>query len=285
MSKVSVYDQGWIDLVFEGRNKKYGAYQLRQQQSRTTLFALLSGIGLLLALVGVPAAVNYFAPVSATAENIIDKPIEPTEMIIPVEDNKPIPAEPEQPKVDNATPPAAAPPRAEPTIQYIPMRPSATPDPVDPPTVDQLANATISNNTSDGDGSDNFSTGGPVGNGEPVSTGTATGTESGDGVMPSVRLEVQPQFPGGLDKFYKKVSDEFEAPQTAEHITLRVYVSFVVEKDGSMSNITVLRDPGYGAGKEAIRVLKSIKTKWSPGKINNKAVRTAYNLPITINVK
>jgi protein TonB len=49
-----------------------------------------------------------------------------------------------------------------------------------------------------------------------------------------------------------------------------------------MTDIQVKRDPGYGLGKEAIRVLKSLKTKWAPGMIDGKAVRTAYNLPITV---
>jgi len=61
-----------------------------------------------------------------------------------------------------------------------------------------------------------------------------------------------------------------------------VYVSFVIERDGSMTDIQVKRDPGYGLGKEAVRVLKSIKTKWAPGMIAGKPVRTAYNLPITV---
>jgi protein TonB len=56
----------------------------------------------------------------------------------------------------------------------------------------------------------------------------------------------------------------------------------VIEKDGSMTNIHVKRDPGYGLGKEAIRVLKSLRTKWTPGIINSKPVRTAYDLPITV---
>ncbi|MNT81451.1 Gram-negative bacterial tonB protein [compost metagenome] len=61
-------------------------------------------------------------------------------------------------------------------------------------------------------------------------------------------------------------------------------MSFVIEKDGSMTDIQVKKDPGYGLGKEAVRVLKSLKTKWSPGMMQGKAVRTAYNLPITIQI-
>jgi protein TonB len=56
----------------------------------------------------------------------------------------------------------------------------------------------------------------------------------------------------------------------------------VVEKDGSMSDIQVKNDPGYGLAKEAIRVLKSLKTKWTPGMIGAKPMRTSYNLPITV---
>jgi protein TonB len=49
-----------------------------------------------------------------------------------------------------------------------------------------------------------------------------------------------------------------------------------------MTDIKVIKDPGYGMGKEAIRVLKSLKTKWTPGIINSKPVRTSYNLPISV---
>jgi protein TonB len=61
-------------------------------------------------------------------------------------------------------------------------------------------------------------------------------------------------------------------------------VSFVIEKDGSMTDIQVIGNPGYGLDREAVRVLKSIKTKWSPGIINSKVVRTAFNLPIIVQI-
>ena len=63
---------------------------------------------------------------------------------------------------------------------------------------------------------------------------------------------------------------------------MSVSVSFVIEKDGSMTDIKVLRNPGYGLDKEAIRVLKALKTKWKPGVKNGKYVRTQYTLPIKI---
>ncbi|MNX39750.1 Gram-negative bacterial tonB protein [compost metagenome] len=91
-----------------------------------------------------------------------------------------------------------------------------------------------------------------------------------------------PEFPGGMAKFYTYVGNNFQKPELDAEKTLRVYVSFVIERDGSITDITVIKDPGYGLGKEAIRVLKSIKAKWTPGILNGKTVRTAYNLPITI---
>ena len=91
-----------------------------------------------------------------------------------------------------------------------------------------------------------------------------------------------PEFPGGIKKFYTYVGNNFEKPELDSENAIRVSVSFVIEKDGSMTDIKVLKDPGYGLGAEAIRVLKSLKTKWSPGMFEGKAVRTSYNLPITI---
>jgi protein TonB len=62
-------------------------------------------------------------------------------------------------------------------------------------------------------------------------------------------IEVKPEFPGGMAKFYKYVGDNYRAPEE-EGLRGKVYVTFVVEKDGSLTDIKVLRDIGYGTGKE-----------------------------------
>ncbi len=98
-------------------------------------------------------------------------------------------------------------------------------------------------------------------------------------------LDPQPEFPGGIAEFMKLVIKEFRVPDVKEDKPLRVYVQFVIETDGSMSGFKILRDPGYGLGNEAIRALKTITTKWTPGKINGKEVRTSYSMPITVNLK
>jgi protein TonB len=126
--------------------------------------------------------------------------------------------------------------------------------------------------------------------GTGVGTGTSTGTGTGvdapsvpnNTIMNSAVLDKKPEFPGGINKFYTYVGNNFEKPELDSEMAIRVSVSFVIEKDGSMTDIRVIKDPGYGLGAEAIRVLKSLKTKWSPGILDGKAVRTSYNLPITI---
>ena len=93
-------------------------------------------------------------------------------------------------------------------------------------------------------------------------------------------LDVLPEFPGGINKFYAYVGNNFEKPEIEE--TVSVFMSFVIEKDGSMTDIKVLRNPGYGLDKEAIRVLKSLRTKWKPGIKNGVPVRVLYTLPIKV---
>lgn len=99
-------------------------------------------------------------------------------------------------------------------------------------------------------------------------------------------IEVKPDFPGGMEKFFKFVDNNFKYPQDAEIANIdlngkKVYATFVVEKDGSFTDIKILRDAGYGTGAEAIRVLKKCP-KWIPGEQNGKKVRVLYSVPITI---
>lgn len=279
MSKVSIFDQGWTDLVFEGRNKSYGAYQLRRENPKTTIIALITGIALLIAAVSIPVMVNYFkAPQAVHVPSpSITEPITPVELEFL---KKPEPPKPE-PLVQQA--PAAKPASSTPQVKFTtPVVTSATPD--DLPTQDDLDNANPGSVNDPGDGLNNIAIGASgTSDGEPGGTGTAN-EDTGNSIEIAGTLDEAPAYPGGLEAFYKKVGREFNAPRTERKATLKVFVSFVVEKDGSMTNIRAVNDPGYGMGKEAIRVLQSIKTKWKPGKKNGKTVRTAYSLPITVNV-
>lgn len=90
---------------------------------------------------------------------------------------------------------------------------------------------------------------------------------------------------GGLKGFYNYVNKHFKIPKIKKNMTARIYISYIIEKDGSMSNIKILRDPGYGLGDEAMRVLKNMNKKWIPGiNAEGETVRSNYTLPITINI-
>ena len=96
------------------------------------------------------------------------------------------------------------------------------------------------------------------------------------------QVELQPSFPGGDAEMYKFLAANIKYPATAaeEGVTGRVIVTFIVEKDGSLSNVKVLRGKHPDLDKEAIRIVKAMP-KWIPGKRNNEVVRVSYNLPIT----
>lgn len=93
-------------------------------------------------------------------------------------------------------------------------------------------------------------------------------------------IDVRPEFPGGLAEFYKYVGKNYKTPNV-KNLKGKVFVTFVIEKDGSLSDIKVIRDIGLGTGQEAIRVLKECP-KWIPGEQNGQKVRVLYSLPISI---
>ncbi|MBP5542259.1 MAG: energy transducer TonB [Bacteroidales bacterium] len=94
-------------------------------------------------------------------------------------------------------------------------------------------------------------------------------------------VEEDPEFPGGLEALNKYLAENIKYPQLAKenNITGRVYVTFVVEKNGTVANVKVLRDIGGGCGAEAVRVVKAMP-KWKPGKQRGQPVRTQYNVPV-----
>ena len=94
-------------------------------------------------------------------------------------------------------------------------------------------------------------------------------------------VEVMPQFPGGQTAMLKYIMENIKYPKQImeEGIQGRVTVSFIVEKDGRVSNVRLLRSVQPALDKEAIRVVKSMP-KWTPGKHNGKPVRVRFNLPV-----
>lgn len=95
----------------------------------------------------------------------------------------------------------------------------------------------------------------------------------------SAGIEKKPEFPGGIEKFYEFIRNNYIAP--SKGVKGNVYVTFIIEIDGSLSDIKVLRDLGYGTAAEVIRVMSKCPN-WIPGEQNGQKVRTTYSLPIPI---
>lgn len=94
-----------------------------------------------------------------------------------------------------------------------------------------------------------------------------------------------PKGSEGMLGFYKQFAHSFRAPSVGNGVNqIRVMLSFVIEKDGSFTDVKVLRDPGYGVANEAIRVLKSMPY-WTPAILDGKPVRSQFTLPITIQIR
>lgn len=270
MSKLSIYETGWINLVFQDRNKEYGAYQLRMESTKTALTALFMGVLLLSGLLSIPVVMTYMDSNKGTSITIP----EPTSTIVQLTEIIP-----------NEVQPKESLPKIKTKKVDIPVTSAALVNPEIVKTTEanqdiakNTDNTTVTTSTSEGTGIIGLNPTTSAGNG----TATSPPIDLGNTIVSSVTLDKLPEFPGGISKFYNYVGNNFEKQELDGSGSIRVYVSFVIERDGSMTDIQVKKDPGYGLGKEAVRVLKSLKTKWSPGMIDGKAVRTAYNLPITV---
>jgi protein TonB len=99
-------------------------------------------------------------------------------------------------------------------------------------------------------------------------------------------VEEMPQYPGGEDALMDYVSKNVVYPSEAQEkgISGRVFVGFIVEKDGSVSNVKVLRGIGGGCDEEAVRVISGLP-KWKPGKQDGKPVRVSYQMPINFKLQ
>lgn len=265
MNSIDLFEKSWIDLVFEGRNQAYGAYQLRRESSKTTIRAFFFSLLFFGLALSIPFAMRSFATKDTT------KPAEEFSVVVKLSDIKP----------DLPKPAKAAMPIAKKEIAEIDERQLVDPEIVKATEADNIAKNT--------DNTPSATTPNPEGSGtaptliNPVGipTGTAT-TTTGNTIEKTTSLDKHPEFPGGMARFYSYVGNNFVKTDIGDEKTIRIYVSFVIERDGSMTDIKVPRDPGFGLGNEAIRVLKSLKTKWQPGIIDGQPVRTAYSLPITV---
>lgn len=273
MSKIGLFKKEWIDIVFEGRNKKYGAYKLRSESPVTTSIALGIGIVLFVGLI-----LSYHLPgliggmmKEEVKEDV--KLVELTELPEPPVEVLP----PEPPKVEIQQ----APKSIVEEIKFKPLeaaKKEEVPDEI--PDTKDFKDADPSNKNAEASPEGDINIDKPSGD---LNKGVEPVEDTG--VYDSQGLQVKPNYPGGMKGFYDYVMSNFRVPEIENMKQIKVYVYFVVEKDGTMSGIKALRDPGHGLGKEAERVLKSMKKKWEPGIQNGKPVRASFSLPITINIR
>jgi protein TonB len=94
-------------------------------------------------------------------------------------------------------------------------------------------------------------------------------------------IEEKPEYPGGINAFYSFIAKNFKAPTHKNFKGGKVFASFVIEKDGSLTEIKILRDAGHGTGEETLRVLQ-LAEKWKPATQGGVTVRCSYQIPIQL---
>jgi len=262
-SKLDILDQKWIDVVFTDRNKTYGAYELRRDNGRNTRNALIIGIILFVFAISFNTILNMiegFIPAAKEKVKITNVVLSPP----PVDLKKPPPPpppEPPKPKVDQVKFP---PPVVKPDVEVKEK----------PPTIEELKVADPGQKNLKGDKNADVTIDEPVGNSDQKVT-----EEDPNKIFTSV--EQVPEFPGGLEAFGKYLGKNIRYPAVARENNTqgRVIVSFVCERDGSLTDVKVARGIGDGCDEEAVRVIKA-SPKWKPGIQNGRPVRVAYSVPI-----
>ncbi|WP_417366066.1 hypothetical protein [Flavobacterium beibuense] len=98
-------------------------------------------------------------------------------------------------------------------------------------------------------------------------------------------LSKRPDFPGGVQAFYNLINRKFIIHEKIPPGKYKVMIAFVINEDGTLSDIKTTEDPGYGISTEVLKIFNSIDEKWTPGEIDGKAVKTNYSLPFSISIK
>ncbi|WP_207435723.1 energy transducer TonB [Sabulibacter ruber] len=268
------------DMIFEGRNKAYGAYVLRKLYNRHITQASLYAITISLIGFSIPTVANMLsekAPVIAAKTDSGIIKITPVELPL-VEEAKQVKPEP----------PAAPAKPSAPTVKNTTIKVVEDSKPVvdEVPSQDQLKEANSGLETTPGDGSGNLNNPEPTGG---TGTGTGDGTGSTSGAAETtvfVSVEHMPEFDGGLSKLMEYVGKNLRYPRAAQAhgVEGTVVVSFVVSTTGDITDIQVLKGLGYGTEDEAIRVMKKLP-RWKPGYQNGRSVPVRMTLPIRLELK
>ena len=272
MSKIDLISSDWVDLVFEGRNKAYGAYRLRKSTTKRNILAMVAVVLLLIV-----------AFIILTVKNFVDEQRAKVAMTQVAEltnyDQPKKKAEVKQKKVE--VEPERVVERVKSSIKFtapvIKKDEEVKPD-EELKTQDELMSTKTAIGTFDVKGNDDAN-GEILKAKEVIAEPEPPKHEEENKVFDIV--EQQPLFPGGPAALMKYLSEHTKYPVVAQEngVQGRVTVQFVVEKDGSISDVHVLRGVDPSLDKEAVRVVKSLP-RWTPGKQNGITVRVNYRVPV-----
>lgn len=243
------------DVVFEERNKNYGAYFLRRSYNKNVTRALFLATLMFLGVVSIPLIAGLM-----NRDRIIniDTVYDPTFILKPPDPETKVELPPEQ-KLEER------------------IKPFSVPIIVDSTEVeDGTSLVDIIDNTKNDNPPD-------INDGETLVVDDTKKSQIFDQQKDEPVLNVQemPEFIGGFEKMYQYLKETIKYPAQAKETGIQglVGVTFVVEKDGSITGATLLNDIGGGCGAEALRVVK-LMPKWKPGKQNGVLVRVQFNLPV-----
>lgn len=273
MDSTKIQGTPFLDILFSGRNKDYGAYELRNRYDRRVRNSIIGTASVILVVIGgyvldnTLKAADNVRPLVVTKDPTVLKPID-----IPEEKK----FTPPPPPVTSAPPPMAASIRN--TTPVI-VDKDVPPDEM-PPKQTDMDNKVIGFKTADG-----------VEDGAQVDLG-ASGI-GGSGVVkveapaeedkgPRIFVEIMPEFPGGEPALAKYLKNHMRYPTQAQDNDVQgtVFVQFVVNRDGSITDVkTVGAAKGAGLEEEAKRVVNAMP-KWKPGRQNGQNVPVLFNLPI-----
>ncbi|TAE30016.1 MAG: energy transducer TonB [Cytophagales bacterium] len=265
------------DIVFANRNKAYGAYSLRKGYASTVTRALLIGAAVFILAVLAPTIINAITPDNSDELSMkeVDLMKLPPPPIDPNEPPPPPPPPVELPKVN--------------TVKFLPpeVKPDEeVPEETPPPAVEELKEAVAAEKTQEGDPNAEEVIVAPEETSGPTKVEVAVEAPAPKDDEIFTVVEQQPEFNGGQSAMYAWLGKNLRYPAAAQRANVagRVFVSFVVNTDGSIQDVAVLKGLGFGTDEEAQRVVKSMP-KWKPGKQSGRPVRVKYNLPINFTLE
>ena len=276
MSKIDLINDSWVDLVFEGKNQAYGAYQLRKTTGSRNVKALISmfvGFAIIAAIVIAKVQIeNAIArSVAVEADVELSKLAEKKEAKVEKK---------EQPKVEKVEVE-----KVKSSVKFT--APEIKKDSEVKPEEELKSQEDLNKtNTAIGafDVKGNDESAGEVLKAKEVIAQPEPPKQEETKVFDVV--EEMPSFPGGPGALMSFLSSNIKYPVVAEEngIQGRVIVAFVVERDGSITDVRVVKSVDQSLDKEAVRVVKSMP-HWIPGKQNGSAVRVKYTVPVTFRLQ